>query len=52
MYKLVKTHVVIGALLRLSNITEPIGVHNQTTDPNLLYMFYMPYICFIQGLNG
>jgi hypothetical protein len=31
-------HVVVNALSRLWNITEPIGVLNQTTNISLLYI--------------
>jgi hypothetical protein len=37
-YKLGKTHVVTNALSRLPNITEPIGVPNQTTYVSLFYI--------------
>ncbi len=37
-YKLGKTHVVKNALSRLPNITEPIGVSNQTTYVSLFYI--------------
>jgi hypothetical protein len=37
-YKPCITHVVADALLRLLNSTEPIGVHDQTTNANLFYM--------------
>jgi len=36
-YKLGKTHVVVNALLRLLDIIEPIGVHDQTTNASLFY---------------
>jgi len=36
-YKLGKTHVVVNALLRLLDITKPIGVLNQTTNASLFY---------------
>jgi hypothetical protein len=32
-----KTHVVVNALLRLLDITKPIGVHDQTTNASLFY---------------
>lgn len=34
-YKLGGTHVMANALCRLSNITKPIGVPNQTIDATL-----------------
>jgi hypothetical protein len=37
MYKLGKTHVVIDALSRLFDITEPTCVPNQTIDASLFY---------------
>jgi hypothetical protein len=37
MYKPSKVHVVIDALLRLLEITEPIGVLDQTIDASLFY---------------
>jgi hypothetical protein len=36
-YKLNRTHVVVDALSRLPDITEPTCVTNQTTNENLLY---------------
>jgi hypothetical protein len=36
-YKLGKTHVVIDALSKLPNITEPTSVHDQTTYSNMFY---------------
>jgi len=41
-YKPGKTHVVANALPRLLDITEPIGVPNQTTNVSVL----------TQSLNG
>jgi hypothetical protein len=37
MYKPSKTHVVIDALLRLSDITKPTRVLDQTTNVSLFY---------------
>jgi hypothetical protein len=37
MYMPCKTHVVVDALSRLLDITEPIGVPNQTTNASLFY---------------
>jgi hypothetical protein len=37
MYKPSKIHVVIDALLRLLEITKPIGVPDQTIDASLFY---------------
>ncbi len=37
MYKLGKTHVVVDVLSRLSNITEPTCVLDQTIDASLFY---------------
>ncbi len=36
-YKLNKSHVIVDALSRLPNITEPIGVLDQTTYTSLFY---------------
>jgi hypothetical protein len=36
-YKLGRTHVIVDALSRLPDITEPIGVPNQTIDASLFY---------------
>ncbi len=36
-YKLSEIHVVIDALSRLSDITKPIGVCDQTIDASLFY---------------
>jgi hypothetical protein len=37
-YKLGITHVVVDALLRLSDITKPIGVLDQIVDASLFYI--------------
>jgi hypothetical protein len=37
-YKLGRTHVVVDALSRLLDSTEPIGVPDQTIDANLFYI--------------
>jgi hypothetical protein len=39
-YKLGKTHVVADALLINPNITEPIGVLDQTTEASLFYTWF------------
>jgi hypothetical protein len=36
-YKRGKTHVAANALLKLPNITKPIGVPDQTTNASLFY---------------
>jgi hypothetical protein len=38
MYKPCRTHVVVDALSRLSDITEPTSVLNQTTNASLFYI--------------
>jgi hypothetical protein len=38
MYKLGRIHVVVDALSRLPNITEPTSVFNQTRYANLFYI--------------
>ncbi len=37
-YKPGKTHVTANALLKLPNITKPIGVPDQTTNASLFYI--------------
>jgi len=37
-YKPRRTHVIAVALLRLPDITKPIGVLNQTIDASLFYI--------------
>jgi hypothetical protein len=37
-HKLGKTHVIINALSRLLDNTEPIGVLDQTTNTSLIYV--------------
>jgi hypothetical protein len=37
-YKPGRTHVIIDALSRLLDNTEPIGMHDQTTDASLIYI--------------
>jgi len=37
-YKLGKIHVVVDALSRLPNITEPTSVPDQTIDASLFYI--------------
>ncbi len=37
MYKLSKTHVVVGALSRLLDSTKPTGVLDQTINASLFY---------------